>query len=81
MATVVVRYHVEGVLRVAKLTMYGVSDLSIFEQEGRDCSLLDEIHVESSSMRGSLHRPRNWTATAPWRDLPRSPGNWAWCCQ
>ncbi len=47
-ATVVVRYHVEGILRVAKLTMYGVSDLSIFEQEGRDCSLLDQIHVESS---------------------------------
>jgi len=45
-ATVVVRYPVEGILRMAKLTMQGVSDLSIFEQEGTDCSLLGVIQVE-----------------------------------
>ena len=45
-ATVVVRYPAEGILRVAKLTMQGVSDLSIFEQEGVDCSVLGVIQVE-----------------------------------
>lgn len=44
--TVVVRYRVQGSLRVAKLTMQGVSDLSIFEQEGGDCSALDVVQVE-----------------------------------
>ncbi len=46
MATVVVRYHAQDVLRVAKLTMQGVSDLSIFEQDGSDWSPLGAIQVE-----------------------------------
>jgi hypothetical protein len=44
--TVVVRYHASGILRVAKLTMQGVSDLSIFEQDGGDCSSLGVVQVE-----------------------------------
>ncbi len=47
-AAVVVRYHVAGILRIAKLTMQGVSDLCIFEQDGVDCSLLAGIQVELS---------------------------------
>ncbi|MGZ9275071.1 MAG: hypothetical protein ACXW34_10040 [Nitrospira sp.] len=45
-ATVMVRYPAEGILRIAKLTMQGVSDLSIFEQEGADSSFLGVIQVE-----------------------------------
>ena len=45
-ATVVVRYSVQDIRRVAKLTMQGVSDLCIFEQDGVDCSLLGAIQVE-----------------------------------
>jgi hypothetical protein len=44
--TVVVRYHLRGVLRVAKLTLTGVSDFSVFEQEGADCSSLGCIQAE-----------------------------------
>ncbi len=44
--TVVVRYPAEGIVRVAKLTMQGVSDLSILEQEGADSSPLGVIQVE-----------------------------------
>ncbi len=44
--TVVVRYPAEDIVRVAKLTMQGVSDLSIFEQEGADSSPLGVIQVE-----------------------------------
>lgn len=45
-ATVVVRYSVQDICRVAKLTMQGVSDLCIFEQDGADCSLLGMIQAE-----------------------------------
>ena len=44
--TVVVRYHLQGVLRIAKLTLQGVSDFSIFEQDGGDCTALGSIQVE-----------------------------------
>ena len=49
--TVVVRYPAEGILRIAKLTMQGVSDLSIFEQEGADPSRLGVIQVEFNAGR------------------------------
>lgn len=45
-ATIVVRYDAQGILRVAKLTMQGVSDLCIFEQDGSDWSSLGVIQVE-----------------------------------
>jgi len=45
-ATVVVRYYVCGILRVAKLTMQGVSDLSILEQDGTDRASLSTVQVE-----------------------------------
>ena len=45
-ATMVVKYAVQGIRRVAKLTMQGISDLCIFEQDGADCSLLGVIQVE-----------------------------------
>lgn len=44
--TVVVRYHLLGVLRIAKLTMQSVSDLSIFEQDGADRASLGVMQVE-----------------------------------
>ena len=44
--TVVVRYHLHGILRIAKLTLQGVSDFSVFEQDGGDCAPLGMIHVE-----------------------------------
>ena len=44
--TVVVRYHVRDILRIAKLTLQGVSDFSVFEQDGRDGSGLGMIQVE-----------------------------------
>lgn len=43
---VVVRYQLQGILRLAKLTLQGVSDLSIFEQDGGDCTALGTIQVE-----------------------------------
>jgi len=39
------------VARVAKLTMRGVTDFSIFEQEGADCSEIGTIHAEASGGR------------------------------
>ena len=61
--TAVIRYEVavrgpEGlyaVTRVARLTMRGVTDLSIFEQEGADCS---EIHAITAEAVGG--RLRFW---------------------
>ncbi|HLZ35618.1 MAG TPA: hypothetical protein VKP13_16550 [Nitrospira sp.] len=47
--TVVVRYHVRNMARVAKLTMTGVTDFSIFEQEGADCSTLGVIQAECTA--------------------------------
>ena len=44
--TVVVRYRIHQMVRVAKLTMTGVTDFSMFEQEGADCSTLGVIQVE-----------------------------------
>ena len=44
--TVVVRYSIRRMARVAKLTMTGVTDFSIFEQEGADCSTLGVIQAE-----------------------------------
>lgn len=40
-----------SVARVAKLTMIGVTDFSIFEQEGADCSEIGTIHAEASGGR------------------------------
>ena len=44
--TVTVRYHLQGVLRIAKLSLHGVSDFSVFEQDGGDCAALGMIQVE-----------------------------------
>ncbi len=46
--TVHVAYSVIGVLRVAKLTMQAVTDLSLFEQEGGEWALVAAIQVELS---------------------------------
>lgn len=46
-----VRYQVRGLIRLAKLTMTGVTDFSLFEQEGVDCSSLDIIQAEYSGGR------------------------------
>lgn len=46
--TVHVTYSVSGVLRVAKLTMQAVTDLSLFEQEGGEWTLVGAIQVELS---------------------------------
>lgn len=48
---VTVRYQLRGLIRVARLTMTGVTDFSIFEQEGADCSALGVIHAEHSAGR------------------------------
>lgn len=48
---VVIRYHMRDVARVAKLTMTGVTDFSVFEQEGIDCSALGMIHAEATAGR------------------------------
>jgi hypothetical protein len=53
--TAVIRYEVAvrgpkglyAVTRVARLTMRGVTDLSIFEQEGADCSEIQTVHAEA----------------------------------
>jgi hypothetical protein len=47
--TVVVRYRLRQMERVAKLTMHGVTDFSIFEQEGADCSNLGVIQAECTA--------------------------------
>jgi hypothetical protein len=44
--TVVIRYRIHQMSRVAKLTMTGVTDFSMFEQEGADCSTLGVIQAE-----------------------------------
>lgn len=57
--TAVIRYEAPGVdpqglyavARVAKLTMHGVTDFSIFEQEGSDCSEIGVIHAEATGGR------------------------------
>lgn len=57
--TAVIRYEAPcldpqglyAVARVAKLTMYGVTDFSIFEQEGSDCSEIGVIHAEATGGR------------------------------
>jgi len=46
--TVVIRYHIRQMARVTKLTMTGVTDFSMFEQEGADCSTLGVIQAELS---------------------------------
>lgn len=47
--TVVVHYSLRQMERVAKLTMTGVTDFSIFEQEGADCSTLGVIQAECTA--------------------------------
>ena len=47
--TVVIRYSLRHMERVAKLTMRGVTDFSVFEQEGADCSGLSVIHAECTA--------------------------------
>jgi hypothetical protein len=49
--TVVIRYSTRDMVRVARLTMNGVSDFSILEQEGSDCSSLSVIHAELTEDR------------------------------
>jgi hypothetical protein len=44
--TVVIRYQIRQMARVGKLTMTGVTDFSMFEQEGADCSTLGVIQAE-----------------------------------
>ena len=47
--SIVIRYRIRQVARVAKLTMQGVTDFSIFEQEGADCSTLSIIQAEETA--------------------------------
>ena len=49
--TVVIRYRIRRMARVAKLTMTGVTDFSMFEQEGADCSTLGVIQAELTDGR------------------------------
>lgn len=49
--SVVIRYKLRDVVRVAKLAMAGVTDFSIFEQEGADCSALTVIQAEATAGR------------------------------
>lgn len=44
--SVVVWYETHGVPRLATLTMQGVSDLSLLEQDGADWSALSTVQVE-----------------------------------
>jgi hypothetical protein len=44
--TVVIRYRMRQMARVVKLTMTGVTDFSMFEQVGADCSTLGVIQAE-----------------------------------
>ncbi len=46
-----IRYQVRGLVRLARLTMTGVTDFSLFEQEGADCSSLDIIQAEYGAGR------------------------------
>ena len=43
---VTIHYEVRGLARVAKLTMTSVTDFSVFEQDGIDCSSLSVIQTE-----------------------------------
>lgn len=47
--SVTIRYEMRGLVRVAKLTMTGVTDFSVFEQDGADCSSLGIIQTELSA--------------------------------
>ncbi len=47
--SVTIRYETRGMVRVAKLTMTGVTDFSIFEQDGADCSALSVVQAEFSA--------------------------------
>ena len=47
--SVTIRYQVRGLVRVTRLLMIGVTDFSLFEQEGADCSSLDVIQAECSA--------------------------------
>src|ERR1051325_8893628 len=49
--TVVIRYHIRRMARVAKITMTGVTDFSMFEQEGTDSSTLGVIQAELTDGR------------------------------
>lgn len=49
--TTVIRYQLRGIARVARLTMTGVTDFSVFEQEGADCSKLGVIQAEAANDR------------------------------
>lgn len=57
--TAVIRYELtvrgstgfHALARVARLTMRGATDFSIFEQEGADCSEIGMIHAEASGNR------------------------------
>lgn len=46
--TVLIRYSSNGILRLAKLSMQAVSDLSLFEQDGGDWAIVGGIQVELS---------------------------------
>jgi hypothetical protein len=48
---ITVRYQLRGIVRVAKLVMSGVTDFSVFEQEGADCSALIVIQAEATGGR------------------------------
>lgn len=48
---ITIRYQIRGLIRVAKLFMTGVTDFSIFEQEGADCSSLGVIQAECNAGR------------------------------
>jgi hypothetical protein len=47
--SVTIRYEIRGMVRTAKLTMTGVTDFSIFEQDGADCSALGTVQTEFSA--------------------------------
>ena len=47
--SVTIRYEIRDMVRMAKLTMTGVTDFSIFEQDGADCSTLGTIQAEFSA--------------------------------
>jgi hypothetical protein len=49
--TVVVRYTRNGMLCIARLIMNSVSDFSVLEQEGDDCSVIGMIQAEVSDER------------------------------
>ena len=47
--SVTICYEIREMVRLAKLTMTGVTDFSIFEQDGADCSTLGTIQAEFSA--------------------------------